>query len=206
MICARNFKDYIVANPNNGTAQTDCVSFIRNRCGTLERTDYTPVTVVPSPTSKSTSPNPAATSSSPGSVADSTPAPSSSSSGGLSTGAKAGIGASCAIVGLLLLGAVGYYFYRAGKRAGGGGGGGLKTEEDADAKVADAKVADEKVGTDEGKVFGPELEDTQRLEIGGREIPGELEAGAGADAGDVPVEIGMSEREESEVRRVVGNK
>lgn len=59
-------------------------------------------------------------------------------------------------------------------------------------------------------VVRPELEDTQLLEIGGREIPGELDAGA-PDKTEVqtvsaPVEIGMSEREESEVRRVVGNK
>jgi hypothetical protein len=153
MICNRNFVDCIEANPNNSSAQTDCIFFIRDRCGTLERTDYTPVTVQPSPTSKSTS----------SSNTSSNPAATSSSLGG--------------------------------------GGGGLKTEEDAD-----AKVADEKVGTDEGKVFGPELEDTQRLEIGGREIPGKLEAGAGAGAGAGPVEIGMSEREESEMRRVVGNK
>lgn len=58
-------------------------------------------------------------------------------------------------------------------------------------------------------VFGPELADTQRLEIGGREIPGELEAGAGKTelvSPVAPVEMGMSEREELEVRRVVGNK
>lgn len=40
-------------------------------------------------------------------------------------------------------------------------------------------------------------------------MPGELEAGAGKmelESVVVPVEMGMSEREELEVRRVVGNK
>lgn len=58
-------------------------------------------------------------------------------------------------------------------------------------------------------VFGPELADTQRLEIEGREVPGELEGGAGKtelESVAVPVEMGMSECEESEVRRMVGNK
>ncbi|KFY79405.1 hypothetical protein V499_01599 [Pseudogymnoascus sp. VKM F-103] len=226
MICAQNYADCIGVNSNNAsTPQIDCVSSIKDKCGTLDSTAYTPVTVLPSPTStpsSDTSSTPDPTSPPP-----SDPNPPSDSSGGLSTGAKAGIGAGCAVIGILLIGSVVFYFYRAGKLGGGSGGGGggegggggdgHKTEEGPAEKVADGEAKgdeevkdDQKVKGDEGKVFGAELEDTQRVEIGGTEVPGELDAGTvagpGPGVGEGPVEIGMSEREESELRKVFGGK
>ncbi|OBT66686.1 hypothetical protein VE03_03951 [Pseudogymnoascus sp. 23342-1-I1] len=214
-------------NVGNATALETCTS-IRSKCGFLDRMEFTapPTAISLSSTLSTGTPKPTAastTSSSPKS--DSAPASSlatpvnstptseadsadstSSSEAGLSTGAKAGIGAGAAIGGLLLLGAAGYFFYRAGKRssvaaaaeagAAGTGAAGDGTQKDSEKDAV--KVSAE--------AFGPELEDTQRLEIGGREIPGELEAGAaGLQSVAEPVEMGMSERDESEVRRVVGS-
>ncbi|KAL5346852.1 hypothetical protein ACLOAV_007995 [Pseudogymnoascus australis] len=211
-------------NVGNTTALATCTS-IRNKCGFLDRMEFTaPPTVSsaftlstgdPKPTSGSTTSSNtiSTTSTAPGSslaapinstptsLADSDPESSSKSS--LSTGAKAGIGAGAAIAGILILGAIGYFFYRAGKRASAAAaaaaGGSQKDSEKDAVKDSDGGAV----------VFGPELADTQRLEIGGREIPGELEAGAGKTelvSPVAPVEMGMSEREELEVRRVVGNK
>jgi hypothetical protein len=101
----------------------------------------------------------------------------------------------------LILGAIVFYFYRARKRAS------IHKGEDAEDKATDDKVTKDTV------IFGPELEDTQRLEIGGREIPGELDAGApptseGPGLQNVagPIEIGMSEREELEMRKMIDKK
>ncbi|KFY92031.1 hypothetical protein V500_04352 [Pseudogymnoascus sp. VKM F-4518 (FW-2643)] len=221
-MCTRNYTLCYEASQDNSTAEENCQTSIMDKCGTLDRMKFTAASTVslptrfstadPKPTSGSTTSSPVSTT--PGS---STPAPTSSTAGslpetaqpssppssssGLSTGAKAGIGAGCAIVGLLLLGAVVYYFYRAGKKAG------SRNEKDVNES---AIVSPGDKDKSDSAIVGPELEDTQRLEIGGREIPGELDAGAPGrtemQAVSVPVEIGMSEREESEVRRVVGNK
>lgn len=94
-----------------------------------------------------------------------------------------------------------YYFYRAGKKAG--------SHNEKGTNESAIVGSDDKDKSDTA-IVGPELEDTQRLEIGGREIPGEPDASEPGktemQAVSAPVEIGMSEREESEVRRVVGNK
>jgi hypothetical protein len=220
-MCTWNYYNCIDAS----VGQVYCERTFKDYCGTLDPDSFKGESVVSSPSSSSTGDS-EPTSGSTTSDTASTPGPtkaaptgstesspdeqaqtsSTSSSSGLSTGAKAGIGAGCAIVGLLILSAIVFYFYRARKRAS------IHKGEDTEDKATDDKVTKDTVIKDT-VIFGPELEDTQRLEIGGREIPGELDAGApptsegtGLQSVAGPVEIGMSEREELEMRRVVDKK
>ena len=196
-VCNQAYSDCVAGAQGNATAQRGCRDDIRSQCGTTE-----PESVVrpdsgdqlaSSRTSSSSlsststaSPSRTVSSSSTGSTASDTAETSSGSAsddndGGLGIGAKAGVGIGAGLGGTLVISAVAYFIYRS-------------------KKVEKGSAPD--------RFEKPELADTQWY---GHELHAvhhqELEAPVGTQEMAIkrsPVEMGMNEREESELRRRMG--
>lgn len=198
-VCNQAYSDCVAGAQGNATAQRGCRDDIGSRCGTTEpesvvrsdsgdeqqtssRTSSSTLvstsTTSPSSTAPSSSADPAASdaaeASSPGTASD-------GDDDGLGIGAKAGIGVGAGLGGTLVISVVAYFIYRSRK-----------------AEKGSAPDRFEKPELADTQWYGHELHAVhhQELEapIGTQEMPIERS----------PVEMGMNEREESELRRRMG--